>query len=191
MSRSLRLRLESALPEHAGEMLGCIQQDTVANFVMFQKTVTLEDQRAYLERLQGSAHQLFVARDVVQERMIGTVGMHEIDPIHETARLGVLIFRKDDRGVGYGTEMILRVLSWAFLVCKLNRVYLQVKQTNTRGQALYRSLGFVEEGILREAYKDQSGFSDLVVMSLLASEWNQMIAREEIPLAILEHRHSP
>ena len=190
MSRTPRLRLESALPEHAGEMLACIQQDTVANFVMFQKTVTLDDQRAFLERMQGSVHQLFVARNVAQERMIGTVGLHEVDSIHETARLGVLIFRKDDRGVGYGTEMILRALSWAFLVRRLNRVYLQVKQTNTRGQALYRSLGFVQEGVLRDAYKDKSGFNDLVVMSLLASEWNQMIAREEIPLAILEHRHS-
>ena len=53
-----------------------------------------------------------------------------------------------------------------------HRLWLDVKPFNDRARALYRSEGFVEEGVLRGALLEPDGtFQDLVVMSLLRPEW--------------------
>ena len=46
------------------------------------------------------------------------------------------------------------------------------RPSNDRARAPYRSEGFVEEGVLRDALREPDGsFTPLVVMSLLRPEW--------------------
>ena len=52
-----------------------------------------------------------------------------------------------------------------------HRLWLDVKPHNERARALYRSEGFVEEGVLRDALRTGDRFESLVVMSLLRPEW--------------------
>ena len=53
-----------------------------------------------------------------------------------------------------------------------HRRWLDVKPFNDRARALYRSEGFVEEGLLRDALREPDGsFQDLVIMSILRPEW--------------------
>ena len=48
-----------------------------------------------------------------------------------------------------------------------------MKPHNERARALYRSEGFVEEAVLRDALRTGDRFESLVVMSLLRPEWTQ------------------
>lgn len=50
------------------------------------------------------------------------------------------------------------------------RLWLDVFPDNTVARRLYEKLGFVEEGILRDAYLWNGEFRSTVVMSILASE---------------------
>jgi RimJ/RimL family protein N-acetyltransferase len=43
--------------------------------------------------------------------------------------------------------------------------------SNARSRAIYRRVGFVDEGVLREEYVHDGGWHDMVRMSVLASEW--------------------
>ena len=51
-----------------------------------------------------------------------------------------------------------------------SRVELTVRHDNTRAQALYRNLGFEEEGRKRRAILVDEVFYDLVVMALLLDD---------------------
>jgi len=52
-----------------------------------------------------------------------------------------------------------------------HRVWLEVLPDNEPALALYRSLGFHEEGCKRDAVRRDDGFLDSLVMSLLRPEW--------------------
>jgi diamine N-acetyltransferase len=68
--------------------------------------------------------------------------------------------------------MLRLVKAAAFDELGAHRLWLDVKPFNDRARALYRSEGFVEEGVLRGALLEPDGtFQDLVVMSLLRPEW--------------------
>ena len=52
----------------------------------------------------------------------------------------------------------------------LHRVSLDVLSINPRARALYASLGFVEEGRLRESHRDGAYWCDTILMALLEDD---------------------
>jgi RimJ/RimL family protein N-acetyltransferase len=50
-------------------------------------------------------------------------------------------------------------------------VWLDVKPANDRAKRVYKALGFVHEGTMREAARDGDGWDALELMSVLEGEW--------------------
>lgn len=75
------------------------------------------------------------------------------------------------KGQGLGRVCVRLLLRMAFDDLQAHRFWLDVKLTNARAAALYRSEGFVEEGRLRESVRTDDGYDSLVVMSMLESEY--------------------
>ena len=63
------------------------------------------------------------------------------------------------------------VLSRAFAQLDLHRVVIRCAPGNTRSCAIPEKLGFMREGLAREAEWLNGAFVDLNVYSLLSSEW--------------------
>lgn len=75
-------------------------------------------------------------------------------------------------GTGVGKPLLRKVVDLAFDDFGANRLWLDVFDDNTRARHVYQSVGFKEEGVLREAaLKSDGRFGSLVVMSILASEY--------------------
>ncbi|NEQ44559.1 MAG: GNAT family N-acetyltransferase [Leptolyngbya sp. SIOISBB] len=74
-------------------------------------------------------------------------------------------------GKGYGRSVLTQVLDKAFREFAAHRVWLDVMEENHRARSLYRSLGFVEEGRLRECVKVGDGFTSMWLMSILRAEF--------------------
>jgi len=104
----------------------------------------------------------------VEGRPVGFVLMrlHPEDRAVELRRLAVT-----EKGRGYGRATLRAVARAAFEEHGAHRLWLDVKPHNERARALYRSEGFVEEGVLRDALLTGDRFESLVVMSLLRPEW--------------------
>ena len=75
------------------------------------------------------------------------------------------------KGAGYGRAALRVAKKVAFDDLRAHRLWLDVKEGNSRAQALYDSEGFVVEGRLRDAVKVPAGYESLVVMSMLQSEF--------------------
>ena len=116
----------------------------------------------------------------VSDELIGEIALNELDDVARSANLRLQML-PDYRGRGYGREAIWEVLRFAFEGVRvdgerepgpgLHRVSLQVLSINPRAKALYESLGFREEGRLRDAHRDGDGWVDTVVMSILEDEF--------------------
>lgn len=75
-------------------------------------------------------------------------------------------------GQGFGRRLLRAVTDWAFQTTETHRLWLEVLETNTRAQNLYRSHGFQQEGTAREGYLRRDGTRcDFYTMSLLRREW--------------------
>ncbi|MCF4121825.1 GNAT family N-acetyltransferase [Antribacter sp. KLBMP9083] len=112
----------------------------------------------------------------ISDDLIGEIVLNQIDEDARSANLRLQML-PDYRGRGYGREAILEVLRFAFDGApgvpgpRLHRVSLDVLSINPRARALYGSLGFREEGRLRDVYRDGDGWADAIVMSVLEDEF--------------------
>lgn len=108
------------------------------------------------------------------DEYLGEIVLNEIDEHSRNANLR-LALRPGQRGRGFGGEAISLVLAHAFAAAPeglgLHRVSLDVLSINPRARILYESLGFVEEGRLREAHRDGEFWCDAIVMAILEDDY--------------------
>ena len=78
-------------------------------------------------------------------------------------------------GRGLGRRLLAEILRLVFKEFGAHRFYLDVVEDNLRARHLYKSFGFSEEGILREATQRDGKWLSLVVMSLLDHEYRDRI----------------
>lgn len=76
------------------------------------------------------------------------------------------------KGQGYGRATLREVKKHCFEKMGCHRLWLDVLEDNSRARHLYQSEGFVEEGKLRECIMKNGEYYDLIVMSILKSEYN-------------------
>ena len=75
-------------------------------------------------------------------------------------------------GTGIGRPVLRQVCEIVFNEFEANRLWLDVFEDNHRARHVYKTIGFREEGILREAMLDRNGqLGSLVIMSILAREY--------------------
>lgn len=75
------------------------------------------------------------------------------------------------KGEGYGRSTVHAIKRLAFTELNAHRLWLDVMENNARARRLYQSEGFVVEGVLRECLRTDSRYQSLVVMSILAPEY--------------------
>ena len=74
-------------------------------------------------------------------------------------------------GRGLGTKVLRAVMDKAFGEFGAHRLWLDTYSDNTRAQHVYRSVGFTQEGVIRECKKWGDEYRSLVLMSILESEY--------------------
>ncbi|KAI0151672.1 acyl-CoA N-acyltransferase [Xylariaceae sp. FL1272] len=89
---------------------------------------------------------------------------------HANSMMSLLIREKYQRQ-GYGTEAITWALDWAFDYARLHRVELSVYDWNKDAIRLYKRLGFMEEGVKREALWFKGKWHDMHEMGILEQDW--------------------
>lgn len=104
------------------------------------------------------------------EALLGLVSLTGIDQISRSAEFHIMV-ASAHQGKGLGPFALKEILRHAFLNLNLNRVSLTVLSANLRARAMYQKAGFKEEGVLRQAVYKNGAYVDLVVMSILANEF--------------------
>lgn len=104
-----------------------------------------------------------------QNEPVGYIIMAGIDNPNRSLELRRIAIEK--KGSGYGRQVLQIIKKWAFLSQKSHRLWLDVKDFNTRARHLYSSEGFVTEAILRDCIKTGDHYESLVLMSILEYEY--------------------
>lgn len=104
---------------------------------------------------------------------VGHVGLLQVDPHHKRAELAISIGEKECWSRGYGTAAIRAVLRHGFEEMGLRRIDLHTDADNARGIRCYEKCGFVREGIMRQRRLRHGKPLDMLLMSVLRSEWDR------------------
>jgi RimJ/RimL family protein N-acetyltransferase len=104
---------------------------------------------------------------------VGNCGFHNIDWRCRAAEVGIFIGEKSLWNQGYGTEVMRLLLKHGFHTLNLNRIALDVYETNPRAIHSYEKAGFVHEGRRRQAMFKDGRYVDILQMSVLRSEWQE------------------
>ncbi|MGH9962114.1 MAG: GNAT family N-acetyltransferase, partial [Pyrinomonadaceae bacterium] len=114
---------------------------------------------------------IFAIRRTHDAALIGSCQLHSISAIHRSAELQIRIGEREDRGKGYGTEAVKLLLAHAYRDLNLHRVQVHVFSANPPALRLYETVGFKREGVLRNAVVIDGRSLDVLVMSILSSEY--------------------
>jgi ribosomal-protein-alanine N-acetyltransferase len=106
-------------------------------------------------------------------RCIGHVGLYQLDPRVGKAEFAIFIGDRRWHGKGVGRSATAAVLQYGFEQMNLHKIWLTVLNTNTPALRLYRALGFVKEGVLRDEQFRNGRYVDVTVMSILSPEWRR------------------
>lgn len=102
---------------------------------------------------------------------VGNCGFFNIDWRCRSAEIGIFIGHKQIWGSGYGTDALRTLLRFGFETLNLNRIMLEVYETNRRAIRAYEKAGFVLEGRKRQAMYKHGHYLDILLMSVLRQEW--------------------
>lgn len=105
--------------------------------------------------------------------LIGVIRFDDLRAEDRRVSLAMAVFDPGQHDKGYGTEALGLALQHGFSKLHLHRVEARVLATNARAIAVYERFGFVSEGRLRESAKVSAGWTDEIMMALLASEFTQ------------------
>lgn len=118
---------------------------------------------------------LFVISRREDNFCVGHVGLYKIDDRVKSCEFGILIGLKSLWGKGVGTAVTRGIINYGFDTLQMNRIGLDLLEHNDRALALYKKVGFVREGLLRQAQKKNNQYVNLVLMSILKSEWRSQL----------------
>ncbi len=125
---------------------------------------------------QFAQNQSFHAGIWHKNKLAGVIGFHKIDWADQKTSIGYWLAAAY-QGKGLVTKACRALIEYAFRELKLNRIEIRCAVENKKSRTIPERLGFVQEGVVRQAAWLYDHFVDLVVYGMLASDWQRL--REE------------
>lgn len=150
-------------------------------FTMNQERDYNEIAQEYVVRTLDSTMMQFTIVYKETGNPIGRIYLSHIDDHADSLDITrIYIGDKEYRGRGLGEESLRLLLEYCFINLHMERVTLDHMQENKRAASLYQKLGFQYEGCLRHAGKKDGVYIDLMLMSMLRSEYYKNLRDESM-----------
>jgi len=165
-----KLEIRVALPEDAARVLTYIEQvSSESSFLTFgpgEFEMTEEQEADFLRTCEQSPNQTYIL-GFLNHELVATanVGASSRSRLRHRGELGMSVSRAF-WGLGIGGAMLDHLVEWAQENTMLTKLDLSVRTDNARGISLYRSRGFIEEGVLRKQFCFNGTFYDLCAMGM-------------------------
>ena len=149
--------------------------DVRKNFI-FQKSLTKENHTTWLKEkvYKGNTVQFIIIENISQTP-IGSVYLRDIDRLNNKAEFGIFLGESKFRGKKLGQESTRCIVQYGFSKLMLNKIFLRVFKENLSAIKCYKNCGFLEDGTFREDVLVDGKYRDIVFMSILKAEWNELL----------------
>lgn len=104
--------------------------------------------------------------------ILGLVSLVSINPLNQSAELHIMVGNRENRGKGIGSFAIKAICYHGFYNLNLHRIEINTLSSNLTAQKVYEKIGFVREGVKRQARYKSGSFADIFLYSLLKDEFS-------------------
>lgn len=152
--------------EHVPHVMTWVNdREVMQYFAQRQDAIEEAEEREYLRTILTSKN------DRLYSAFAGDhyIGQCSINQIYWPARNGrvFLVVRKQMQGKGFAPAMLAALVARAFEELDLHKLWLIVRRDNKRSQAMYLRAGFEFEGVLRDEYRVNDRYFDMVRMGIV------------------------
>lgn len=114
----------------------------------------------------------FIVYDKQKAAYAGSTRFYDIQLNQKTLQVGYTWYGKDFQGTGLNKHCKYLLLGFAFDKMQMERVEFRADNNNKRSIAAMKSIGCIEEGVLRSnTIKQDGNRRDSIVLSILKTEW--------------------
>lgn len=106
--------------------------------------------------------------------LIGEVDADWVDKNTNWLEIGIIIYKPEYWGSGYGTEAFRLFIDYIFTITPLHRLGISTWSGNTRMVKLAEKMGMKEEARIRQARFLDGKYYDAIQMGILRSEWEYL-----------------
>ncbi len=103
---------------------------------------------------------------------VGNISLQKIDRQNQSAEYAVIVGNRDYWGKGVAKEASLLLLRYGFETLGLHRIYCGTSAANVPMQRLASRLGFMQEGVRKEAMYKNGTFFDVIGYGLLKKDFS-------------------
>ena len=135
-----------------------------------ENTNQVSDTRMFVEAVLNNDSPDITCAIFYNNEFVGLVGLKETDMMNHKVEIGYWL-SADYQKKGIITRACKTMIGYAFNEMGMNKVALKAAVGNVKSQRVAERLGFVRDGIERAGELHSRGYMDLVVYSLLRSEW--------------------
>ena len=132
--------------------------------------------KALADRAAGKSYP-FIVMDKTANKIAGSTRFYDINEGYSTIQLGYTWYGKEFQGTGLNKNCKYLMLSYAFENWQMERVEFRADYNNKRSIAAMKSIGCVEEGVLRSNCSSPAGRRDSIVLSILKDEWHAKVKK--------------
>jgi N-acetyltransferase len=122
-------------------------------------------------RAKGTEY-AFIVFDKRTQQYAGSTRFYDLQLHNQSVQLGYTWYGSAFQGTGLNKNCKLLLLQFAFEEIGLERVEFRAANENERSKAAMRSIGCVEEGVLRSHMATYTGIRrNSIILSILKNEW--------------------
>lgn len=107
-----------------------------------------------------------------ENEIAGEISLKSIRWFNRKAEIAIFIL-EPFRGKGLAEQALRLLLEYVFKTMNFYRIEAEVVAYNPAAKALFEKLGFIREGVLREAKYFDGSYHDIFRYGLLAKEWDK------------------
>lgn len=138
--------------------------------------VSSELDRKWLEdKMNNNTTQIYCAIcDMETHKIIGSISLNNIDFINRNAFWGgIVIGESSNRNISHSVQAVYQMLDHGFSQLNLHKIYGHWLEDNKASLLLGEIFKFKNEGLLRDHVFKNNKFNNVVVKSLLKSEFEE------------------
>ena len=146
-------------------------QERVRRNFIYQAPFTPQGHEAWMRTKVASGEAVqFIICEKETDRPVGSVYFRDVDPVNRKAEYGIFIGEADAAGRGIGTQAARLAVAYARDVLGLHKLMLRVFADNAGAVKSYQRAGFVQEAYLKDEFRQNGGYRDMLLMAVIFPE---------------------
>lgn len=168
-----RIKLRALEPEDMEKLRETVNDPEIEKLVGgWSFPISRKQQIDWYEKVINDKTSLRFAIETGEDGFIGMADLRNIDWKNRVASHGIKIANKSYRGKGFGRDVVLAVMKYAFEELQLNRLDVTILENNIVSQKLYiDKCGFVVEGIRRNCVFKNNKYHNQLLLGILREEY--------------------